>query len=435
MAREGFGQPGYGPRFPQFLPDGRRFLCYVQLAPPELRGVYLGSLDGGDMVRVLVADTMATYAPPGYLLEARQGQLVAWSFDASRGVVSGDPVLIASGVGVHNTVGRGAFAMSDTGVLVHRAATGNQRRQLTWVDRAGRVLNTVGSADDTTSPAGPELAPDGRRVAWYRQVQGNSDAWLMDVSRGVESRLTFGSSSDVAPLWSPDGSRVVFASSRSGNFDLVEHPAGGAGDERTLLSTRDAKYPLSWSADGRLLLYRNVNAKTERQDLWVLPLTGDKSPFPVVQTNFDETEGQFSPDGRWLAYVSNQSRRFEVMVRPFPEAGETVQVSATGGSQVRWRPDGKELYYIAPDARLIAVSIAAGKADQGLVVGPPVPLFATRLATGANTNTSKSQYAVAPDGRFLLNARVDEGASPPFAVVVNWTDALKRASAGGAAPR
>lgn len=223
----------------------------------------------------------------------------------------------------------------------------------------------------------------------------------MDVSRGVESRFTFGSSSDVAPLWSPDGSRVVFASSRSGNFDLVEHPAGGAGDERTLLSTRDAKYPLSWSADGRLLSYRNANAKTERQDLWVLPLTGDKSPFPVVQTNFDETEGQFSPDGRWLAYVSNQSRRFEVMVRPFPGAGETVQVSATGGSQVRWRPDGKELYYIAPDARLIAVSIGAGKADQGLVVGPPVPLFATRLATGANTNTSKSQYAVAPDGDFF----------------------------------
>jgi dipeptidyl aminopeptidase/acylaminoacyl peptidase len=198
-------------------------------------------------------------------------------------------------------------------------------------------------------------------------------------------------------LWSPDGSRVVFASSRSGNVDLVEHPAGGAGDERTL--------------------------------------AGDKTPVPAVQTNFDETEGQFSPDGRWLAYVSNESRRFEVMVRPFPGSGETVQVSAAGGSQVRWSPDSKELFYIAPDARLMAVSIAARTGSQALVVGAPVPLFSTRLATGANVTGTKPQYAVAPDGRFLLNARVDEGASPPLGVVVNWTDALKRASAGGAAPR
>ncbi len=435
VAREGFGQPAYGPRFPQFLPDGRRFLCYLQLAPPELRGVYLGSLDGGDMVRVLVADTMATHAPPGYLLEARQGQLVAWSFNAAQGVVSGDPVPIASDVIGNDTVGRGAFSVSETGVLVYRAATSAQRRQLTWVDRAGRVLSTVGSADDTTAPAGPELAPDGRRVVWYRQVQGNSDAWLMDVSRGVETRFTSGPGADITPLWSPDGSRVAFASSRSGNIDLVEHPAAGAGGERTLLSTRDTKYPLSWSADGRFLLYRSANATTGRQDLWALPLTGDKTPVPVVQTNFDETEGQFSPDGRWLAYVSNESRRFEVMVRPFPGSGETVQVSAVGGSQVRWSSDGTELFYIAPDARLMAVSIAARTGSQALVVGAPVPLFSTRLATGANVTGTKPQYAVAPDGRFLLNARVDEGASPPLAVVVNWTDALKRASAGGAAPR
>jgi Tol biopolymer transport system component len=303
------------------------------------------------------------------------------------------------------------------------------------VDRAGRVLSTEGSADDTTAPAGPELAPDGRRVVWYRQVQGNSDAWLMDVSRGVETRFTSGPGADITPLWSPDGSRVVFASSCGGNFDLVEHPAGGAGEERTLLSTRDVKYPLSWSADGRFLLYRSANATTGRQDLWALPLTGDKTPVPVVQTSFDETEGQFSPDGRWLAHVSNESRRFEVMVRPFQGSGETVQVSAAGGSQVRWRPDGKGLFYIAPDARLMAVSIAARTGSQALVVGAPVPLFSTRLATGANVTGTKPQYAVAPDGRFLLNARVDEGTSPPFGVVVNWTDALKRLSGGGASPR
>lgn len=205
-----------------------------------------------------------------------------------------------------------------------------------------------------------------------------------------------------------------------------QRQVGGAAEERPILVNPEVKYPLSWSADGRFLLYRRANAKTERQDLWALPLTGDKTPFPVIQTNFDETEGQFSPDGRWLAYVSNESRRFEVLVRPFPGAGETVQVSAAGGSQVRWNRDGKELYYIAPDARLMAVSLAAGKDGQTLVVGPPVRLFAPRLASGSNVNISKPQYAVAADGRFLLNARVDDGTSPPLTVVVNWSDALKR---------
>ncbi|MEQ1912457.1 MAG: hypothetical protein ABMA15_26785, partial [Vicinamibacterales bacterium] len=425
VAPEGVaGRTVYGLRFPQFLPDGRRFLCYPQLAPPELRGVYLGSLDGGEIIRVLIADTTATYASPGYLLEARQDQLLAWPFDASIGVVNGDPVPIASGVGANNTIGIGAFSVSDSGMLVHRAGSGAQRRQLTWVDRAGRVLGTIGAANDTTSPANPELSPDGRRIAWNQQVQGNTDVWVMDVGRGVESRSTSGANSDGNPLWSPDGSRVVFASNREDARDIFAKPVNGAGDGEPLLVTGEVKFPLSWSADGRFLLFRSANSKTQREDLWALPMTGAKAPYPVVQTNFDETEGQFSPDGRWVAYVSNESRRFEVMVRPFPGPGETVQVSAAGGSQVRWRQDGKELYYVAPDGRMMAVPIVANKNGQTLDVGAPMPLFTTRLATGSNVTGAKPQYAVASDGRFLLNARVDDGTSPPLTVVVNWSDAL-----------
>jgi len=429
VAREGFGRPANGPRWPQFLPDGRHFLCYLQLAAPDTRGEYLGSLDGGDMVRVFLADTAAVYVAPGYLLQVRKEQLVAWRFDVANASVSGDPIVVTDAVGSDNTIGHGAFSVSSTGVLVYRAGTRAQRRQLMWVDRAGRALGMVGAADDTTSPAGPELAPDGGRVAQYQSVQGNSDVWLTDVARGIQSRFTFDASSDSNPVWSPDGKRVVFSSSRNGVYDLFEKPSSGAGEERPLLVTADAKYPLSWSADGHFVLYRSTNTETNHQDLWALPMIGERTPFRVVQTAFDETEAQFSPDGHWLAYSSNESRRSEILIRPFPGPGETTQVSTAGGSQVRWRKDGKELYYVDPDTRLVAVSVVAPLNTGTLDIGSPVPLFLTHLATGANVIGLKPQYAVAPDGHFLLNTRVDDDTTPPLVVVVNWTEELQRVRA------
>jgi dipeptidyl aminopeptidase/acylaminoacyl peptidase len=288
------------------------------------------------------------------------------------------------------------------------------------------VLGTPGPAD-TAAPVSPELAPDGRRVALVRIVQGNVDVWLMDVARGVQSRFTSNPAIEVTPLWSPDSRRVVFTSTRNGGADLFEKPTDGVGDEQPLLVTTEGKWPLSWSPDGRLLLYANKNEKAVPQDtLRALPLTGDRKPFPVVQTNFDVTEGQFSPDGHWVAYASNASGRLEISVRPFPGPGETVQVSTAGGSQVRWRRDGHELYYLAPDARLMAVPIAPGKDGQTLEVGAAVPLFPTRLATGGNVLGVKPQYAVAPDGRFLLNVRADEDTAPPITVVLNWQAGLKK---------
>jgi dipeptidyl aminopeptidase/acylaminoacyl peptidase len=378
---------------------------------------------------VLEAETTAAvYAPPGALLLVRQGVLVAYRFDSTRGVVRGDPLPVAQGVGMDAGVYRGAFAVSATGVLAHRAAGAVERRQLVWVDRSGAVRGTVGPADET-GLANPELAPDGRRVAVNRTVQGNQDIWLIEVGRGVASRFTFDADLDGFPLWSPDGRRVVFASTRKGVADLFEKPTSGTGDEQPLLVTSERKIPQTWSSDGRFLLYALQHAKTGA-DLWALPLVGEHSPFPVVQTPFDEGAGQISPDGKWVAYESNESGRVDIYVRPFPGPGDHWQVSTAGGNQPRWRPNGKELFYVAPDSHLMAVPIAVRADRQTLEAGAPAPLFPTRLASGANISLrgafSKPQYAVAPDGRFLMNVAVDGATAPPITIVLNWEASLKR---------
>jgi Tol biopolymer transport system component len=344
--------------------------------------------------------------------------------------------------------------VSATGVLAHRAG-GGERRQLAWVDRAGIALGTVGPSDEN-GLSSPELAPDGQRVAVHRSVQGDNDVWLIEVGRGVASRFTFDASVDAFPLWSPDGRRVVSASTRNGPFDLFEKPASGAGDEQPLLVSAEAKNPLGWSPDGRVLLYAIQHPNTGT-DLWALPLAGalrpstnsgrpervesrqaqgvpsqstdERKPFPVVQTPFDEAAGQFSPDGRWVAYQSNESGPVQIYIRPFPGLSDKWQVSTAGGSQPRWRRDGKELFYVAPDARLMAASIAVGADSQTLEASAPVPLFATRLASGANIPggvMSKAQYAVASDGRFLMNVAVEGATASPITVVLNWDATLKK---------
>jgi eukaryotic-like serine/threonine-protein kinase len=423
--------------WPQFLPDGRRVLFFVgSNVAPTRRGVYVASLDGGEPMRVVAAETHARYAPPGYLLRVSQGVLVAQRFDAARATVSGDLVPVAQGVGQNDGNFLSAFSVSATGILAHRSGVGASRRQLVWLDRTGKVLGVVGPPDENF-PSSPALAPDDRRVANGRIVQGNSDVWLTDVAREVATKFTFDPATEVSPVWSPEGSRVVFRSLRNGPSDLFVKPANGATDEQPLLVTPQNKTPLDWSRDGRFLLYANLDPKTQ-SDLWVLPLapsTGAadaRKPFPVVQTAFDETQGQFSPDGHWLVYTSNESGREEIYVRPFPESGGKWQVSTAGGSQPRWRVDGKELFYVAADARLMAVPIRVTPDGRAVDAGTPVALFRTRLATGANITLSgwqsRALYAVARDGRFLMNVNVDAGAADvsPLTIVLNWDAGLKK---------
>ena len=239
------------PRWPAFLPDGRHFLFLVALGQPDTRGVYVGSLDGGEPTRLLASDTAAAYAPPGYLLVVSQGLLSARRFNLARLTIAGEPVPIAQAVGAAGIVGQQAFSTSDAGVLAYRSG-GAGRRQLVWVDRTGKMLGVLAPPDDTGQNAA-QLARDGSRVAVTRAVQGNVDVWLLDVKRATTTRFTFDAGIDALPVWSPDGTHIVFFSSRNGKFDLFERPADGSTDEQPLLVTPQDKAPQDWSSDGRFL--------------------------------------------------------------------------------------------------------------------------------------------------------------------------------------
>jgi serine/threonine protein kinase/Tol biopolymer transport system component len=421
---------GGGDLGPQFLPDGRHIL-YLHLTGGPQGEVSIASLDGGDPVRVVPSATAAAYAPPGYLLRVLQGVLTAQPFDPARAALSGDPIPLAQAV-VENTGNfRSAFSVSPAGILAHRAGIGGGVRQLVWADRTGKTLGTVGPPDDA-APTSFALSSDGQRMAIARNIQNNYDIWITDVARAVATRFSFDPAAEYSPVWSPDGSQVVFRSINRKDFgvsDLFVKPANGSADERPFLVTPQPKTPLDWSRDGRFFLY-SAQDPTTRSDLWALPIGGEAKPVPIVQTPFDETQGQFSPDTRWVAYTSNESGRDEVYVRPFPEAGGKWEVSTGGGSQPRWRPDGKELFYLAADARLMAVPIAPAQQERAVTVGTPVPLFATRLASGPGISLtgyqSRALYAVTADGRFLMNTTLEADRQSPIILVQNWQQLLKK---------
>jgi serine/threonine protein kinase/Tol biopolymer transport system component len=414
-------------RWPQFLPDGRRMLFCIAIGQVRTRGVYIASLDGGEPTRVSAATIAAAYSPPGFLLTVNQGTLFAQRFDLERTVLSGEPLPVAQAVGMDSTLFHGAFSVSTAGVLAYRAGTAS-RRQLVWVDRTGKRLGGALSPPDEDSPAHPELAPDGQQVAFARAAQGNSDVWLADVRRGVRTRFTVHEGVDTGPVWSPDGAQVVFRSDRNGPYDLFVKPANLASDEQPLLTSTEDKAALDWSSDGRFLLY--ASSAPTGSDIWALPMAGERKPFPVVQTSFDDIEGQLSPDSRWIAYASNESGRYETYVRPFPGPGGKQQLSTAGGVQPRWSKDGRELFYVSPDGHLVAVSIRVASDARTVAPGDPVALFATQLASGGNIATSgflaRAQYAVARDGRFLMNVNADDTAAAPITIVLNWDAGLKK---------
>lgn len=432
-------------RWPQFLPDGRRFLFFVGLGQANARGVYVGSLDGGAPTRLLAGETAALFAPPGYLLRVLDGVLVAHRFDSESGILDHESLALAQLVGTDDGTFHSAFSVSETGVLAHRPS-GGTKRQLVWTDAAGSPLGNVGPVDDGV-PAAPELAPDGRRLALTRAPEGTGDIWLIDVARNVASRITFDSGVEAFPVWSPDGDSLIFTSGRDGRMDLFEQASSGVTRERSLLATGQDKAPQDWSLDGRFLLY-TIQDPNGGSDLWAVQLDADPAavesgehglgePFPVAQSSFDEGQARFSPDGRWIAYVSNETGRQEVYIQPFPDLNRKWQVSSAGGIYPRWRPDGLELFYLAPDMQLMAVPVQTAALPASITPGAPRALFSTRLATtGPYVFTAgvfaKAQYAVAPDGRFLMNV-ADEAVAPPITVVLNWPAELE--NQGSSAPQ
>jgi Tol biopolymer transport system component len=257
---------------------------------------------------------------------------------------------------------------------------------------------------------------------------GGNLVWLIDVARGVPRKFTNETERQLFPVWSPDSSRIVFSTFREKDlWDIYQMPADGSGKAEVLLEPSDSReaFANDWSHDGRFLLYTQISPKTGR-DLWVLPMSGsERKPFAFVNTSFDEQNGQFSPDVRWIAYQSNESGRFEVYIQPFPGPGAKVPISTNGGVQPRWHPDGKEISYIAPDNTLMAAPIHV--AGQTLSVGAPVQLFQSRIPRGGYMDVMRIQYALSRDGeRFLVNTNAENGTPSPITIVTNWTQALNK---------
>lgn len=409
---------GFAPRWlPNFLPDGRHYL-YLAAIRNVQRELRVGSLDSNDSKVLLSVYSNAVYAPPGYLIFRREATLMAQRFDADKLAVAGDPFPIAEDVGFDATSYQGFFSVSDNGVLVYHSGAAGKTR-FTWIDRTGKELGIVGESADQGDL---QLSPDGARLA-FRRVEFRTGAisiWLMDLARGTASPFTFEQTIDFAPIWSPDGNRIVFASLREGPPSLFQKVSNSAGNEEPLLKSFIPKIPYDWSRDGRFIIYGVIDPKNS-WDLWVLPLDGDRTPIAFLQTDSDERQAQFSPNGKWVAYTSIESGRVEVYVRPFPAAAGKWQVSTGGGEQPRWRRDGKELFYLSADHKLMALEV--NTEGPTFEHHAPNALFVTRVG---GIDTPGDYYAVTADGqRFLLNNLVEEAAHTPISVVLNWTADLK----------
>ena len=353
------------------------------------------------------------------MLFARAEALLATPFDADGLKLTGEPFAVADKVRVNVNLRRGYFSVSNNGSLAYDANAGADNRQLTWVDRAGKPLGTVGLAGEYESP---RLSPDGKRVAVVRRdLQTRSrDIYVIDLARGAGSRLTFDPGDDRYPVWSPDGNRIAWSANQDGAFQIYQKLASGVGQEELLHKAEVRLSPDSWSADGRFLLYTRVDPKTG-QDLWALPLAGDRQPAMFLQTPFREINGRFSPDGRWIAYTSDDQGRYEVYVQTFPASGGKWQISTSGGQQPWWRSDGKELYYLSADGKLMAVEVKPGGSFEA---GAPRALFDLAPARALGGTSS---YAVTAAGdRFLFVTAREEAASLQFTVVTNWMAEAKK---------
>ena len=345
---------------PRFLADGRRFLYHAS-GVGDASGVYVGDLNGAPPQRVLDAELALVHPSSRQVLFIRQGTLYSQALDATGAVVVGNPSAMAERVV--------AVSASDAGLIAYRTDSAGERRQLVWFDRKGHETGRIGRPEYSGDGA-PSLSPDGRYIALDSVRDGNPDIWLLELPRGVPSRLTTDPATDFGPEWSPDGRRVVFASNRSGVYDLYQQSTTNPEGAELLLATPQNKSVTDWSRDGRFILFRNVDPATSH-DLWALPLEGNKTPFPVVRTRFTESYGQFSPDGNWIAYQSDESGRVEIYVQPFPGPGTKVPISTSGGAQMRWSDDGKELFYLALDGRLMAVPLQ--RSSQGHAITPGQP--------------------------------------------------------------
>jgi len=400
-------------RFPQFLPDGRHFLFTARAALPANTGIYVGSLDSSEAKLLVAAQSSALYVPRGFLLFVRDGALLAQRFDSETLELTGD-VRALYGAIPHETQGASAsFATSADGSVLAWGA--QESKQLTWFDRSGANLGVAGPSGDFEQL---RLAPDGGRAAVVMpdRGSGNRDIWVVELGSGVVARVTSHPANDWFPVWSPDGRELMFASDRDEIPSFYRTGVNTAGNEELVyrldatLGIRDA-FPTDWSADGRRVVFHSFPQTPDNDGLWVLPLVDDRRPVALVQGPFTDWIGSFSPDGLWLAYVSDESGSDEIYVRAV-ETPARFRVSTGGGSQPRWRRDGRELFFVGPDNRLMAAAVAPG---PEFAHSPPQPLF---LGCGSRPVAWEYHYDVSPDGgRSLWSC---PGAADAATVAIDW---------------
>jgi Tol biopolymer transport system component len=411
-------------RWPHFLPDGRHFLFTTRGEAVALRGIYVSSLDGKTKKLLVNVDSNAMYVSPGYLLFVETGTLVGQVFDADRLELNGQPFTIAGRVGRASN-GYGYFSASRAGALAYASADLRPGR-LIWFDRSGKQLDSVGPEGYYTDF---RLSPDEKRlaVALVDRTTGYPTIWLTDLARGGLSRFTLGPVLNSAPIWSPDGTRIVFRTTRGGgNVELYEKSAAGGGEEKPVLLHEEEHaagmlssnlYTWDWSSDSRYLLYSVTSISGT--DLWLLSLN-DRKPVRLLRTSGTVAHASFSPDDRHLAYTSDESGRLEVYVQTFPLSDRKWPVSTNGGSEPRWRGDGREIYYLSEDRKLMAAAVGPGPSFD-----VPKPLFQTQAVTGSTG--FRMHYVPSRDGRrFLVNTQSGDAAPASITVELNWTAGLKK---------
>jgi hypothetical protein len=410
-------------RWPQFLPDGKHYLFFVRGAAVSATGIYVGKLGSNERQIVVPSSTNALYSAPGYLLFGHGNSLMAQPFDTARLRATGEPALVTQGISVMPSASYLNFSISQTGTLVYSTTEFPIGRQMFWYDRQGKLLSKLGGQEYSTWP---QLSPEGKRLAVRipSPSTGAFDIWVYDVARGVRARMSFTALPAFAPVWSPDGTQLAYAHSiqQASGDHLFLLNADGSGKEQPLeqpLIDSIANYPTSWSSDGRLLLFDHQD-KSGKIAVWVLPFTAERKPYAYVETQFNAQMGKFSPDGLWVAYVSNDSGRDEVYIAPFPGPGGRVQISSGGGSQPRWRHDGRELFYISPETKIMGAELSVAAAD--VRVGAVRSLIGTTLG-----GIVGYLYDVTPDGqRFIVSQGFEQTSTDPLTVVTNWPAELTK---------